>query len=166
MIPSAIDESAIGHPDPRELVKELSEAKAADVAATLGDGLVIGSDTIVVLDSQVLGKPRDDDDARRMLRMLSGREHQVYSGVCVIDAASGRRLRDASVTSVRFRRLSDNNIDNYVRTGEHADKAGAYAIQGFGSLLVESISGDYFTVMGLPVGMLAGMLAQFGMAIL
>lgn len=144
----------------------LSEAKAADVAATLEDGLVIGSDTIVVLDSQVLGKPDDEEDARRMLRMLSGREHHVYSGVCVLDAASGRRLSDASVTAVRFRRLSETTIHNYVRTGEPADKAGAYAIQGFGSLLVESISGDYFTVMGLPVGMLAGMLAQFGVEIL
>ncbi len=166
MIPSSIDESAIDHPDPRQLVKLLSEAKAADVAATVDDGLVIGSDTVVVFDSEVLGKPRDCDEAVQMLKRLSGREHQVYSGACVIDAASGRRLCDASVTVVRFRQLSDSIIENYVRTGEPADKAGAYAIQGFGSLLVESISGDYFTVVGLPVGMLAGMLAQFGLTIL
>lgn len=166
VIPSTIDESVIHDPDPAELVKLLSAAKAQQVAEAEGDGIVIGSDTIVVLDGKVLGKPESHEDAVRMLRMLSGRVHQVYSGVCVVDAASGRKLCDCSVTDVRFRELSDDTIQSYIRTGEPDDKAGAYAIQGFGSLLVESICGDYFTVVGLPVGMLAGMLDEFGVRVL
>lgn len=166
VVPSNVNEDDIHFDDPSELVEALAYAKAAQVAQGVDQGLVIGSDTIVVMDGLVLGKPVSDDDAMRMLRELSGREHHVYSGISVIDASTGRTAVDHSVTTVRFRSLTERSIRNYVRTGEPADKAGAYAIQGIGSLLVESINGDYFTVVGLPLGLLAELLAEFGVNIL
>ncbi len=149
VIPSQVAESGILAADPEELVMLLAHAKAADVA-------------IVVADGQVLGKPADYDDAAKMLRALSGREHQVYSGVAVIDAGSGRSLTDYEVTAVRFRPLTEASIERYVATGEPMDKAGAYAIQGLGSLLVTGIRGDYNCVVGLPLCKLAIMLSAFG----
>jgi septum formation protein len=162
VIPSQVAEGGISAGRPEELVMLLAHAKAADVAKRLKAGIVIGADTIVVADGQVLGKPVDSADAAKMLRALSGREHQVYSGVALIDAGSGRSLTDYEVTAVRFRQLSEASIERYVATGEPMDKAGAYAIQGLGSLLVTGIRGDYNCVVGLPLGKLAIMLSEFG----
>ena len=162
VIPSEVAEGGIWAERPEELVMRLAHAKAVDVANRLEYGIVIGADTIVVAGNQILGKPVDADDATKMLRVLSGREHQVYSGVAVIDAAGGRSLTDYEVTAVKFRQLSGASIERYVATGEPMDKAGAYAIQGLGSLLVTGICGDYNCVVGLPLCKLAVMLSEFG----
>src|SRR5262249_38284677 len=115
-----------------------------------GDEIVLGADTVVVVDSRVLEKPRDADEARAMLRLLSGREHTVITGFCLLNSAGSKTETDS--TLVRFAPLTDREIDDYVRSGEPMDKAGAYAIQGLASKFVERIEGDYFNVMGLPVG--------------
>jgi len=153
VIPSQVDEGDISADSPEELVMRLAHAKAADVAGRIKSGIVIGADTIVVSGGQILGKPVDSVDAAKMLRALSGREHQVYSGVAVIDAADGRSLTDYEVTEVRFRQLPEAAIQRYVATGEPMDKAGAYAIQGFASKFIDRIEGDYFNVVGLPVAL-------------
>ena len=145
---------------PDRLVEELSRNKCAEVAAGRPEDLVIAADTVVAVDGRVLGKPRDEEDAARMLTALSGRLHTVYTGVTV--ALRGETATEHEVTSVRFRPLTQADIIRYIATGEPMDKAGAYGVQGCGCVLVESISGDYYNVMGLPVCRLAKMLARFG----
>ena len=145
---------------PERLVEELSRRKAEEVSSAHPDALVIAADTVVAIDGQVLGKPRDRAEAARMLARLSGREHVVYTGVTLRLGARADTGHEA--TPVRFRPLSPEDIDHYVSTGEPMDKAGAYGIQGLGCTLVEGISGDYYNVMGLPVCRLARMLARFG----
>lgn len=135
---------------PAELAVAHARAKACDVAARSSpDDVVIGADTIVVLDGRVYGKPRDEADAARMLRELSGREHEVITGVAV--ARGGEAWTDFAVTAVRFRPLDEAAIARYVSGGEPLGKAGGYAIQGAGALLVEGISGCYANVVGLPL---------------
>jgi septum formation protein len=135
-------------------VLRLAEAKAraglADVPAE--DGLVaLGADTIVTIDRTILGKPRDGGDARRMLRLLSGRVHEVWTGVALVDAADGRGVSEAARSLVKFAPLEDRVIERYVETGEPMDKAGAYAVQGYAALFVEAIEGSYSNVVGLPL---------------
>ena len=147
--PADIDETYIDHEMPADHAERLAREKAIAISRVAPDALVIGSDTIVLLDSDVLGKPRDRDEAVRMLMRLSGRDHEVYTAVAV---ARGDRMESAMErVRVRFRRLDRSECEAYVDTGEPMDKAGAYGIQGYGSSLVESIDGDYFAVMGLPV---------------
>jgi septum formation protein len=161
--PAELDESRWDGLPPQTLVESLSQAKGEVVAASAPAGtLVIAADTVVVLDGQVLGKPRDEAEAASMLALLSGRTHEVYTGLSI--------RRDAlvctthQITSVCFRSLTEEDITRYVKTGEPMDKAGAYGIQGYGAMLVSTISGDYFNVMGLPVCLLAQLLtAQFGL---
>ena len=144
-------------------VGRVSAAKALSVPAS-DDELVISSDTVVDLDGVVLGKPVSEEEARRMLASLSGRGHVVHTAVTV---KKGDRIRtEVSSTAVWFRELTDGEIDAYVRSGEPMDKAGAYGAQGLGSLLVQRIDGDFFTVMGLPVCTLGQMLKEFGVDIL
>ena len=143
-----------------QLVEELSQRKCAEVAAAHPKDLIIAADTVVSINNRVLGKPRDRAEAERMLRALSGRQHTVYTGVTVL--YNGTEETGSERTSVRFRPLTDGDITRYIATGEPMDKAGAYGIQGYGSVLVEGISGDYYNVMGLPVCRLARMLARFG----
>ena len=126
--------------------------------------MVIGADTIVVLDGQVLGKPHDEAHALAMLTALSGREHHVYTGVAVLQ--DGRALVQVEDTAVWFRNASEGELRRYIATGEPMDKAGAYGIQGRGGLLVSRIQGDYTNVVGLPIVRLASMLAQFGVTVL
>ncbi len=141
-------------------VERLAREKAA--AGARNGAVVVGADTDVVIDGQILGKPLDEAEARAMLRRLAGREHEVFTGVAV---AYGRRLESGvERTLVRFRSLDDETIAAYVATGEPMDKAGAYGIQGFGAVLVERIEGDYFTVMGLALGLLVGLLGRVGLA--
>lgn len=147
---------------PEAVVTELAARKAAAVAGELDHGLVVGADTIVVLDGRILGKPQDEADARAMLEALAGRVHQVYSGVAVCAAASMRLKTAWECTKVRMRRLHPREIQAYVVSGEPLDKAGSYGIQGLGSLLVESIEGCYFNVVGLPLGKLNSLLREFG----
>ncbi|NCB62174.1 MAG: septum formation protein Maf [Clostridia bacterium] len=157
-----IEEFVEGNPAPAQLVMALSAQKAAAVAFKSSPGaLVIAADTVVVLDETVLGKPIDTADAVSMLTALSGRRHQVYSGVTVRQDETV--LTEHEVTTVSFRALTAAEILDYIATGEPMDKAGAYGIQRYGALLVEGVTGDYFNVMGLPVNRLRAMLARFGL---
>ena len=159
--PADVDETLRDGEDPAAYCERLAREKALAVARALdGDAVVIGSDTTVVVDGVVLGKPEDDADARRMLRTLSGRSHVVLTGVAV---ARGSRLESGVETvGVTFRALDDAEIDAYVRTREPMDKAGAYGIQGFGATIVSRIEGDYFAVMGLALVRLVGLLGRVG----
>ena len=160
VIPAQGEELATRTLTADQLVEELSQRKCAEVAATHPKDLIIAADTVVSIHNRVLGKPRSEEDAARMLAALSGKLHLVYTGVTV--AKEGRTLTQHEVTSVRFRTLTQADIIRYIATGEPMDKAGAYGIQGYGSVLVESISGDFSNVMGLPVCRLSRMLARFG----
>lgn len=158
---SKIDESAFDGLEARELVATLSREKAQWIARQLdGETLVIGADTVVVRDGAALGKPRDAEDAVAMLLSLSGRDHQVCTGVTV--CRGDRVLTQVEETQVTFRDLTEAEVRQYVSTGEPMDKAGAYGIQGLGGLLVEGIRGDYSNVVGLPVCRLGQMLKDFG----
>ena len=160
-----IDESAFHGRDARDLVETLSREKARWVARQqTPDTLVIGADTVVVLDGAILGKPRDGAEAEAMLAALSGRDHQVFTGVTLCQG--DRILTQAEETQVTFRPLTGQEIRQYVSTGEPMDKAGAYGIQGLGALLVQRLEGDYFNVMGLPLCRLGRMLRAFGVELL
>lgn len=163
--PAAGPERATPGAGPEQTVRELSLHKAQEVAQTCApEDIIIAADTIVYLDGTILGKPKDHNDAVRMLTALSGREHIVYTGVAVL---RGGELRQAAErTAVRFRTLTPEEIERYIATGEPMDKAGAYGVQGKGALLVERLEGDFFNVMGLPVLRLSRMLEYFGISLL
>ena len=156
-----VDEHVEGHA--RDIVRTLSERKALAAATHYVRGVVIASDTLVSLDGRPLGKPVDREDAYRMLRALSGREHEVFSGVCVLDASSLRREVRVVRTGVHFRTLSDEEIHAYIDTGEPMDKAGAYAIQGGAGAFVTHLDGSYENVVGFPVDDVREMLASYDM---
>ncbi|MDQ1591572.1 MAG: nucleoside triphosphate pyrophosphatase [Pyrinomonadaceae bacterium] len=149
-----VDETARGGEEVVEYVERLACEKAEAVAEGRASGLVVGADTVVAVGGQVLGKPSDDEDARRMLRLLSGRWHDVLTGVALVRAETGEVLVSHELTRVRFAAMSDEEIDGYIATGEPADKAGAYGVQGRASLFIEEIEGDYWNVVGLPVRLL------------
>lgn len=134
---------------PAEAAIEVARQKAREVALKHPKGCVIGADTIVLLDHTILGKPKDEAEAAAMLKQLSGREHTVYTGVCIIN--NGEENTFAEATKVEFYPLSEKDITEYVESGEPMDKAGAYGIQGLGCLLIKRIEGDFFNVMGFPV---------------
>ena len=143
---------------PEEAVAQLSRKKAEAARETL-DEVVIGADTIVVLDGKILGKPQDATDAYRMLKFLSGRRHQVMTGVTVL--LGGRCVSVTEVTEVSFRTLTDGEILSYIASGDPMDKAGSYGIQSGGALFVDEIHGDYYNVVGLPVCRLHQILKEF-----
>ena len=151
VIPSRVDESAVPMTSPESYVKILAEQKAQDIARQYEDRYVIGADTIVLLDESILGKPGSREEARQMLSLLSGKIHQVLTGFAVCCTARSYRYTHAVKTDVRFKDLSPEEIEWYIHTPEPFDKAGAYAIQGFGTFLVKSINGSYTNVVGLPV---------------
>ncbi len=151
--------------DPEERASHLALAKAQEVAAHLGKGLIIAADTIVVCEGVAYGKPRNTREAQDILLRLAGRTHQVITGLAVIEAETGRTEVARSVTAVRMRSFGPTEATAYIATGEPLDKAGAYAIQGCGALLVEGIQGDYSTVVGLPLPTLARLLQRFGLDI-
>jgi septum formation protein len=158
--PANIDETMRPREAPRRYAERLAREKASAVATRDPDLITIGADTVVVINRKVLGKPADANDAARMLRMLSGREHTVITAVAV---SRGRKLRSAvEEVRVKFRRLRDDEIDDYIAMGEPMDKAGAYGIQGYGATIVERIEGDYFAVMGLPLVRLVGLMRDVG----
>ena len=138
---------------PENAVLTLSEQKADEIYRENWGEVIVAADTIVAIDGKILGKPADEKDAFAMLKTLSGRVHEVFTGVCVI-FANGRKERFFEETKVEFYELSDEEIADYIKTGEPMDKAGAYGIQGKGALLVKRIDGDYYNVMGLPVARL------------
>lgn len=165
IIPAKGEEKPPEGAGPGELVMALASAKAREVAAARAVGdTVIGADTIVWIDGRVLGKPHSEQEAGQMLRLLSGNVHEVYTGVCLIK--DGEESCQFDVTRVRFRPLSEREIAAYIKTGEPMDKAGAYGAQGKAALFVQSIEGDFFNVMGLPLCMLGEMLKQRGVEVL
>ena len=146
-----VDESVLAGESPADYVQRLAAAKAYAIEAAEGE-IVLGADTTVVIDGQILAKPADAAEARRMLGLLSGRRHEVLTGICLRNGEAA--IRDCVTTSVLFATISGAEIDEYVASGEPMDKAGAYAIQGLASKFVARIEGDYFNVMGLPVALL------------
>lgn len=162
--PAKGEENAPEGAGPEEIVKALSRAKAAEVSRQFAGNLIIAADTIVYLDGRVLGKPKDEADACAMLASLSGRAHEVYTGVTVMLGED--TLCEAECTKVFFRELSAEEIDAYVASGDPMDKAGAYGIQGRASLMVERLEGDYFNVMGLPLCRLGQLLNELGVELL
>lgn len=167
VIGSDVDEIVRDNESPESVVMGLSFEKAVDVSKKADDGaIVIAADTIVYGD-KILGKPVDKADAFNMLKALSGKSHYVYTGISVIKAGTNTKVMDYVKTEVVFKELDDDIINKYIETGEPMDKAGAYAIQGYGSILIESISGDYFNVVGLPISRLSEILkGHFDFAIL
>ena len=164
--PADIDESLLPYEDAAMYPLRTAVQKAMAVAKTAEDALVIAADTVVAVDDDILGKPRDEAEAKAMLQRLSGREHIVITGIGVVDTASGRTLSATEQTIVYFHPLRDEEIDAYIATGECMDKAGSYGIQGKGSLLVRKIDGDYFNVMGLPLSRLYRLLLNIDADIL
>ncbi len=153
-----VDETVGGKPG--EMVAVLAERKARAVAERRREGLIIAADTLVALDEKALGKPADDEEARKMLRALSGRTHDVFTGVCVLDAKTGRCMVEAVRSGVCFRELADEEIEAYVATGEPRDKAGAYAIQGGAGAFVSGYEGSRSNIIGLPVERLTEILRE------
>jgi septum formation protein len=158
-------EDAIPGAEPASIAVHLAKQKARAVAADLKSGLVLGADTIVVNDGDILGKPVDDQDAVRMLRLLSGRDHQVITGVVLFNAESGAVARRAVTSIVRFHPLSEEDIAAYVATGEPRDKAGAYAIQGIGANVISGLDGCLNNVVGLPLCAVSQLLEISGVTI-
>ena len=159
VITSAVDEVIDPALQPHELVVSLASQKAKAVAAQYTDKTVIGADTVVVLDGKVLGKPKDEQDAVRMLKALSGNTHEVYTGVYLVNGEKEKGFFEC--TRVKFCTLTDEQIAAYVATHEPMDKAGSYGIQGKGCVLVEGIQGDYFNVVGFPVSRFCRELDKF-----
>jgi septum formation protein len=151
IVPSDFDESSVAMSDPESYVKRLARSKAIDISKKYPDSWVLGADTIVLIDDSILGKPGSKDEARSMLKQLSGKTHQVITGYCLCCQTKNDIISETVKTDVRFKTLSDSEIEWYIQTGEPFDKAGAYAIQGIGTFLVKSINGSYANVVGLPV---------------
>ena len=171
VFPSNIPEAPFDGEGPRECAERLAREKAMAVSRQHPDSFVLGADTTVVVNGEMLGKPRDEDDARRMLRLLSGRTHQVTTGVCLVgslrtgnqEPETGFEDTRSETTLVTMTSLTDEDIRSYVATGEPMDKAGAYAIQGIASRWIPRIEGDYFNVVGLPVALVYRMLQEHGL---
>ncbi len=161
--PAQFDEESLRAESPFALVEALSSAKAQLVAGAHKDALVLAADTVVVLDGDILEKPKNEAEAQEMLSRLAGHWHEVYTGVSL---QLGDRCHSFhEKTKVHFRPLSPQEIDAYIQTGEPFDKAGGYGIQGFGALLVDQIQGDYFNVMGLPLCALGQAMENFGLGL-
>ncbi|OBZ12838.1 MULTISPECIES: nucleoside triphosphate pyrophosphatase [Bacillales] len=166
------DETIEASWSPEQVVEQLSLRKANAALKMLQQkqavetSLIIGADTIVVLDGDVLGKPVDDEEAKVMLGRLQGRTHEVYTGIACVLSPSGEASIAHRMTKVKMKSLSDEQIARYVATGEPRDKAGSYGIQGLGSTLVDQIEGCYFNVVGLPLSLLSDMLAAYDIAVM
>lgn len=160
VVPSSVEEKLDYGLRPEENARMLARAKAESVAKNYPDCWVIGADTLVTLHQEILGKPVDVPDAERMLRRLSGKEHRVFSGICVV--SPGKTLDTAVMSKVRFKSLTDEEISGYIQTGEPMDKAGAYAIQGQGSFMIREFSGSHSNIVGLPIEELKIILKKTG----
>lgn len=165
VIVSDVDETQLTGESPKEYVLRLAQAKALAVAGRSNfEAIIIGSDTSVIVDDEILGKPKDETDAERMLKQLRGKTHQVYTGVAVHRVGDSKTLTELCITDVPMRNYSDEEIAAYIRTGDPLDKAGAYAIQHPDFQPVESMRGCYASVMGLPMCHVVRMLQQFGIS--
>jgi septum formation protein len=160
--PADVNESLLAGELPVPHAERLARAKALTVAAREPTAVVIGADTIVVVDEEILGKPQDQADAYRMLSALSGREHRVVTAVAV--ARGSEVVASVEEVQVTFRRLSENEISGYIATGEPMDKAGSYGIQGYGATIVQKVDGDFFAVMGLPLVRLVSLMKSMGIS--
>lgn len=157
---SSIEELILDGESPCQMVMRLAFEKGMDIASRQKSDLIISADTIVVLDNTVLGKPKDEIEAKKMITGLSGRTHQVITGISLINLDSNKKIIDYVISNVKFKKLSEEDINDYIRTKESLDKAGAYGIQGYGALLVEEIQGDYFNIVGLPISRLSDLLKK------
>ncbi len=160
ILPSDVDESGIAHPDPAQLVQQLAAAKCRPVAQRHRPALVIGCDTVVDLAGEVLGKPQNAQEAQHMLQKMSGKTHRVHTGVCL--SQNGEETLFTETTAVTFWPLTEAEIADYIATGDPFDKAGAYGIQGGAAKFVQRVEGDFFNVMGLPIGRLYHRLREMG----
>jgi septum formation protein len=152
IVPSNFEEVFDTSMSPQENALKLSKAKAFDIAEKFQNAFVVGADTIVVLNGDIMGKPRDDSDALLMLKKMSGREHIVYTGFTIVDRPSNKFISEIESTAVKFRDLDQEEIINYIKSGSPADKAGAYGIQDdYGALFVEKIDGCFYNVVGFPL---------------
>lgn len=161
-VPSRVEETTSPGEDPSSFVHRMAYQKAAQVAPKVGEALIIGADTIIFHQGQIIGKPVDEKDCFRILQSLSGQHHQVMTSLLVMESTSLQYASHISVTQVTFRYLLEGEIGEYIATGEPFDKAGAYAIQGRGAAFVEGITGCFYTVMGLPLGALLPLLYKMG----
>ncbi|KKP59268.1 MAG: septum formation inhibitor Maf [Candidatus Magasanikbacteria bacterium GW2011_GWC2_34_16] len=151
---------------PQKLAKFLSYGKAAVVAKKHKSGIVIGADTFVVFNNHLLGKPKSKAEAKKMLKKLSGKRVDILTGLAIIDVDSGKKINTIDVTKVFIRKLTDQEINNYIASGEPMDKAGAFAIQGLGAVIIKRIEGDFMGAMGLPLFILAKELKKIGVSVL
>ncbi len=151
---------------PHELAICHSIGKAMAIARKYKNALIISADTIVVLKNRVFGKPRDKENAREMLKALSGKAHTVITGYTIMNAETGKKLSRAVESKVLFKRLNEDEIEAYIKSGEPLDKAGAYGVQGLGAVIVKRIEGDFFNVMGLPLNSVVESLKTFGIKVL
>jgi septum formation protein len=159
--PADVDESALPGENAFDYAKRIALAKAVKTAERHTSGLVLGADTIVLVENEILGKPSSREDATRMLRLISGREHEVITAVALVDAQTGRSEVGLEVTEVKVKELASAELEEYLETGEPFDKAGAYGIQGRASVFVEGIRGCFFNVVGLPLARLDRMIKEF-----
>lgn len=161
VVNSQVDEQSEVYTIPEVHVLELAQKKALKVAEKIDGGLIIGADTVVVLNNQILGKPKDAKQAKEILQQLSGKTHEVYTGFAIVEKPSGEMLSEFVKTLVSFRKLADEEIDRYIQSGSPFDKAGGYGIQDQGALFVQKIDGCFYNVMGLPVTKLYQALEKF-----
>lgn len=161
--PSSYEEELDSSLEPSELVKQLSLGKAQDVAKRHKDAVIIGADTVITFEGKILGKPRDEEDAKETLSRLSGEPHSVITGFTIIDTDTGKTLSKSVETKIYFKNLTAEEIGDYVNSGEPLGKAGSYAIQGLGKKLVEKIEGDFDNVVGLPVNEVVNSLREFNL---
>jgi len=164
--PSNCEENIDSRLGPHELAREISLKKAGAVAGRHKDAIVIAADTFIVFGGRILGKPLTENEARKILETINGGSHSVITGFSIIDTTDNRTVTGSVETKVYIRKLTPAEIDAYVSSGEPMDKAGAYAIQGLGAVIVERIEGDYFNVIGLPLSALTEALKEFGINIL
>ncbi|WP_282192592.1 Maf family protein [Romboutsia ilealis] len=157
---SCIEELTLDGESPCQMVMRLAFEKGMDIASRKKSDLIISADTIVVIDNTVLGKPENEIEARKMITSLSGRTHQVITGISLINLDNNKKIIDYVISNVKFKNLSEEDINDYIRTKESLDKAGAYGIQGYGALLVDEIQGDYFNIVGLPISRLSDLLKK------
>ena len=164
--PSNYEEDMHSELEPHEFARKISLEKAEAVASKHKNAIVIAADTIIVFGSKILGKPHTENEARKMLETINGASHSVITGFSIIDTGKNKTLSKSVETKIHVRKLTLAEIDAYVRSKEPLDKAGAYAIQGLGAVIVEKIEGDYFNVVGLPLSALTEALKEFGINIL
>lgn len=166
VVPSSIDEKLNPRLGPKGQAEELSLEKAHFVAEKYPDHVIIAADTIVYIQGDILGKPKNMDEAKRMIKKLQGKTHSVFTGFTILHQATKKTITDSVETKVTFRKLNDSEIKNYLKKEKPLDKAGGYGVQGIGAVLLESIKGDFFNVVGLPLSKVIPALKKFGIEIL